>query len=1124
MGMGAFVKRLASLAAGTCVLLSGTAYAADIPFKAPPRPVWTDSWAGYYFGVYFGAGAGRASEVFAQSETDSSLVVTAALTRTSNSPFNNFGNLSGDVTGSMVELFAGHNWRIGNFVLGAQVEGTVFSDVSLKMTGNQAFSASNTQVETIGGVTTTTATTSASTFTEDRYEQLRSNVGVIGRVGYLVTPDILLYGLGGLALGHFVFPDGGNLFGGKDSKWVAGYTLGAGGEYRLDDNWSLRAEYRYLHYDLKRGESNSSSVREVTATSTFTSSESFNSTRKADVDLHVGKVGLVYRFVPDGNPRATMAAMPSTLATTDSWAGLYYGIYFGAGSGRAKDSFTTTNTDSGLFTALNGNTNRNLSVQNRVGGGSGDMTGSTVDLFAGYNWRFGSVVAGGQVEGTLFSDLTLKALGTTNSAQTSTQINTVGGVVTSSSSSNASSFNEAYHQQLRSNVGVIGRVGFLVTPDILLYGLGGLALGHFVYPDVNEDATGGKNGKWVAGYTAGAGGEVKLNDNWSLRAEYRYLHFGFGRDEGVDQTSTQVSAGGTSSNRDTNTTARHIDADLHIGKVGVVYKFGPGGNPLSSMAAIPASLETADSWAGFYFGAYFGAGIGHAKESGTEGGTDTSRFVSGATDSRSTSSFSAVSDRTGDMTGSTVDLFVGRNWRFGSFVAGGQVEGTVFSDVALKTIGPSLSATSSVSTNNGVITSSSSGSGIGLSDRNDQLRSNFAVIGRAGFLVTPDILLYGLGGLSLGHFVHPDGSDFTNGKNGKWVAGYTAGAGGEVKLNDNWSLRAEYRYLHFDFDRDDASSSSSASTSATSTSSSLSTGTTNRQVRADFHTGKVGIVYKFGPGGGSRSAMAAIPKALAPSDSWAGLYFGAYFGAGQGDAGTSWRETSAFAGRTVTAAGVTTGNGSNGRRSGELAGDVTGSTVDLFVGHNWRFGSVVAGGQVEGTLFSDVALKTSGHLASSFVQTTTSAAGVVTTTSTNTTTSFNEYRNQLRSNVGLIARAGFLVTPDALLYGLGGLALGHFVYPDSTDPFGDKNGKWVAGYTVGAGGELKLNQNWSLRAEYRYLHFDVERDWETASATTNRNLLTGTTTFSTNSAAHARNTDVAFHTGKVGIVYKFGAR
>ena len=74
-------------------------------------------------------------------------------------------------------------------------------------------------------------------------------------------------------------------------------------------------------------------------------------------------------------------------------------------------------------------------------------------------------------------------------------------------------------------VGAIGRAGYLVTPNVLLYGLGGLELGHFTYPDSN-DRFGGKNGKWVAGYTVGAGGEVKLTDNWSLRGEYRYLHFG----------------------------------------------------------------------------------------------------------------------------------------------------------------------------------------------------------------------------------------------------------------------------------------------------------------------------------------------------------------------------------------------------------------------------------------------------------------------------------------------------------------------------------------------------------------------------------------------------------------------
>ncbi len=104
--MGAFVKRLATLAAGTCVLLSGTAFAADIPLKAPPKPVWTDSWAGYYFGIYFGAGAGRATEDFTQVEANSSLSVSATTVRTRNSPSSGFGNLSGGVTGSMVELFA----------------------------------------------------------------------------------------------------------------------------------------------------------------------------------------------------------------------------------------------------------------------------------------------------------------------------------------------------------------------------------------------------------------------------------------------------------------------------------------------------------------------------------------------------------------------------------------------------------------------------------------------------------------------------------------------------------------------------------------------------------------------------------------------------------------------------------------------------------------------------------------------------------------------------------------------------------------------------------------------------------------------------------------------------------
>ncbi len=167
---------------------------------------------------------------------------------------------------------------------------------------------------------------------------------------------------------------------------------------------------------------------------------------------------------------------------------------------------------------------------------------------------------------------------------------------------------------------MVGRVGVLVTPDILLYGLGGLALGHFVYPDgVGEDTAGGKNGKWVAGYTAGAGGEVKLNDNWSLRAEYRYLHFGFGRDEGIrSNPAPRFPQGARPSARKLATPRGGSTPISTSARSAWSTSSAPGGNPLSAMAAVPASLETADSWAGFYFGAYFGAGIGRAKESATE--------------------------------------------------------------------------------------------------------------------------------------------------------------------------------------------------------------------------------------------------------------------------------------------------------------------------------------------------------------------------------------------------------------------------------------------------------------------------------------------------------------------------
>jgi outer membrane immunogenic protein len=73
-----------------------------------------------------------------------------------------------------------------------------------------------------------------------------SNMGwlstVRGRAGFIVTPSLLLYGTGGLAI------DQANMSGGTTDTVKAGWVAGAGAEYMLTRQWSVKAEY--LHYDV----------------------------------------------------------------------------------------------------------------------------------------------------------------------------------------------------------------------------------------------------------------------------------------------------------------------------------------------------------------------------------------------------------------------------------------------------------------------------------------------------------------------------------------------------------------------------------------------------------------------------------------------------------------------------------------------------------------------------------------------------------------------------------------------------------------------------------------------------------------------------------------------------------
>lgn len=149
--------------------------------------------------------------------------------------------LSGFIGGGQ----AGYNWQHGSLVAGieADIQG--------------ASARSSTTGTGVGslylGLGTPTPLRGAATV-----NRALDDLGTVrGRLGFAVTPGLLLYGTGGLAFGETNLaytgtatnPAGSMLTGNASSTQTrTGYAAGAGLEYAWLQHWSVKAEY--LHYDL----------------------------------------------------------------------------------------------------------------------------------------------------------------------------------------------------------------------------------------------------------------------------------------------------------------------------------------------------------------------------------------------------------------------------------------------------------------------------------------------------------------------------------------------------------------------------------------------------------------------------------------------------------------------------------------------------------------------------------------------------------------------------------------------------------------------------------------------------------------------------------------------------------
>jgi outer membrane immunogenic protein len=215
--------------------LVGSAAAADLPVKAPPLPVST--WDGWYLGGSVG-----------WEQTNSTWTTTCFGTCPSTVPIDVTSPHSFKTSGGRVGGYFGVNWQIApTWVVGAEADFGFFDKTS-SVTGIVGCTIIN-----CGGLLPPVSAANDSTSFRSTWD-----ASIRARLGFLVTPAVLLYGTAGLASKELEanLTCDGNL-----SPWCLfshnqtitsvqhGWTAGAGIDWKAYGNWIFRAEYRYSEFN-----------------------------------------------------------------------------------------------------------------------------------------------------------------------------------------------------------------------------------------------------------------------------------------------------------------------------------------------------------------------------------------------------------------------------------------------------------------------------------------------------------------------------------------------------------------------------------------------------------------------------------------------------------------------------------------------------------------------------------------------------------------------------------------------------------------------------------------------------------------------------------------------------------
>ncbi len=249
--LGADMNKHSIVIATLVALVSSSAFAADMPLKAPaapPPPAWT--WTGFYVGGNIGYGGGNEHGNWSVFAPD---IAGGTICSPAGSAFCPAASEANRFKGALGGVQAGYNWQFGDYLGGIEAD--------FQYSGQSGSGPISTTFGLPGAVPGIVSGNSS--------ERLEWFGTLRGRLGVMVD-RWLVYGTGGLAYGQIKIQGAANATGvplggadlincltpsgcpftplasWSDSQTKIGWAAGAGVERYIDAHWSVKVEYLFV--------------------------------------------------------------------------------------------------------------------------------------------------------------------------------------------------------------------------------------------------------------------------------------------------------------------------------------------------------------------------------------------------------------------------------------------------------------------------------------------------------------------------------------------------------------------------------------------------------------------------------------------------------------------------------------------------------------------------------------------------------------------------------------------------------------------------------------------------------------------------------------------------------------